>query len=230
MENAINWNPPATLYIYQADLYCKPCGDATIEQLNEALDKDIHGTLDWSNSPDLYEDSDSWPQAYPKWEGESDSPDHCAQCHRFLGRHLTPDGVEYVQDLAAFELDRDGVIGEIVQGWLDYYGIDLDSIDGEEMKNMTGHTPGPWEVTGPNIRQGETRALLFVQEKPFADAEPDPDEQAANAQLIAAAPEMYAALVDLIEQIEAYDRLHGPDSCPISPDAARAAIAKAELD
>ena len=24
------------------------------------------------------------------------------------------------------------MIGEIVQGWLDYYGIDLDSIDGEE--------------------------------------------------------------------------------------------------
>jgi hypothetical protein len=90
------------------------------------------------------------------------------------------------------------------------------------------HTPGPWEVTGPNIRQGETRALLFIQEKPFADAEPDPDEQAANAQLIAAAPEMYAVLVDLIEQIEAYDRLRGANSCAISPDAALAAIAKAE--
>ena len=134
MENTINWNPPATLYIYQAYLYCKPCGDATIEQLNEALDKDIHGTLDWSNSPDLYEDSDSWPQAYPKWEGESDSPDHCAQCHRFLGRHLTPDGVEYVKDLAAFELDRDGVIGEIVQGWLDYYEIKLDYNQGVDKR------------------------------------------------------------------------------------------------
>ena len=22
----INWNPPATLYIYNGDLYCQPCG------------------------------------------------------------------------------------------------------------------------------------------------------------------------------------------------------------
>ena len=25
------------------------------------------------------------------------------------------------------ELDRDGVIGEIVQGWMDYYGIELEN-------------------------------------------------------------------------------------------------------
>ena len=130
----INWNPPATHYIYCADLYCKPCGDATIEQLNEALDKDIHGTLDWSNSPDLYEDSDSWPQAYSRGQGESDSPDHCGSCQRFLGRNLTPDGVEYVQDLAALELDRDGVIDEVVQGWLDYYEIKLDYNQGVDKR------------------------------------------------------------------------------------------------
>jgi len=41
----INWNPTATLYIYNADLYCKPCGITIIEQLNEALDKDTRNTL-----------------------------------------------------------------------------------------------------------------------------------------------------------------------------------------
>ena len=125
---AINWEPPATIYMYQADLYCRPCGKAKIEQLNEVLDKDVNGTLDWSNHPDLYEDSDSWPQEYSRGEGESDSPDHCGnpQCSRFLGRHLTDDGIEYVKDLAAEELDRDGVIGEIVQGWLDFYEINVE--------------------------------------------------------------------------------------------------------
>ena len=124
----INWDPTATLYIYNADMYCKPCGMAKIEQLNAALDKDVHGTLDWSNSPDLYEDSNSWPQEYHRGEGESDTPDHCGnpQCSRFLGRNLTDDGIEYVKESAREELDRDGAIGAVVQGWLDFYGISID--------------------------------------------------------------------------------------------------------
>jgi len=96
--------------------------------------------------------------------------------------------------------------------------------NGEEMKNMTGHTPGPWTVyhddEGVEIRGNDDLMGVII----------NGNEMDANAQLIAAAPEMYAVLVDLIEQVEAYDRLHGPNSCPISPDAARAAIAKAELD
>lgn len=137
MENTINWNPPATLYIYQADLYCKPCGEGIQSEL-EALNCDCPGSksdCDGSCNPGelhgYHDDSDSWPQAYSRGE-ESDSPDHCGSCQRFLGRNLTPDGVEYIRELAAFELDRDGVIGEVVQGWVTFYGIDLDSIDGED--------------------------------------------------------------------------------------------------
>ena len=128
-QNTIDWNPTATLYIYNADLYCKPCGKAKIDQLNEALDKDVHGTLDWSNNPDLYEDSNSWPQEYHRGEGESDSPDHCGnpRCSRFLGRNLTDDGIAYVKESAREDLDQPGAIGEIVQGWLDFYGIELEN-------------------------------------------------------------------------------------------------------
>ena len=138
-QNTINshpddiiWTPTETLYIYDGDLYCKPCGEGIQSEL-EALNCDCPGgksDCDGSCNPGelqgYHDDSDSWPQAYSRGQGESDSPDHCGSCQRFLGRNLTPDGVEYVQDLAAFELDRDGVIGEIVQGWLDYYGIELD--------------------------------------------------------------------------------------------------------
>ena len=128
----INWNPPATLYIYNAALYCQPCGKALIERFNDALDKDVHGMLDWSNHPDLYEDSNTWPQEYSRGEGESDTPDHCGtmDCQRFLGRTLTPDGIEYVKQSAFDDLTLRGTIGDVVQGWLDYYGIDLESIDG----------------------------------------------------------------------------------------------------
>ena len=141
----INWNPPATLYIYNGDLYCQPCGKALVEQFNGALDKDVHGTVDWSNNPYLYEDSNSWPQEYSRHDGETDTPDHCSAsisivgddgltrlstCQRFLGRRLTDDGIEYVKQSVFNDLDQYGAIGPVVQGWLDYYGIDLESIDG----------------------------------------------------------------------------------------------------
>ena len=127
----INWNPPATLYIYNGDLYCQPCGKALVEQFNGLLDADTRNVLGWSNNPDLYEDSNSWPQEYSRHDGETDTPDHCGtmDCQRFLGRTLTDDGVEYVKQSAFDDLTLRGTIGDVVQGWLDYYGIDLD-IDG----------------------------------------------------------------------------------------------------
>ena len=140
----INWNPPATLYIYNAALYCQPCGKALIEQFNGLLDADTRNVLGWSNHPDQYEDSNSWPIEYSRGEGESDTPDHCSAsisivddgltrfstCQRFLGRRLTEDGVEYVKQSVLDDLDQHGAIGDVVQGWLDHYDIDLESIDG----------------------------------------------------------------------------------------------------
>jgi hypothetical protein len=58
---------------------------------------------------------------------------------------------------------------------------------------MTQHTPGDWYITGPNIRQTYTGALLFVQENPFGNVDPDPVEQAANRRLVAASPNLLAA-------------------------------------
>ena len=128
----INWNPPASFYIYQAALYCRPCGEALVERINGLLDADTRNVLGWSNHPDLYEDSNSWPQEYSRHDGETDTPDHCSvmDCQRFLGRRLTDDGIEYVKQSAFDDLTLRGTIGDVVQGWLDYYGIDLESIDG----------------------------------------------------------------------------------------------------
>ena len=128
----INWNPPASFYIYQAALYCRPCGEALVERINGLLDADTRNVLGWSNHPDLYEDSNTWPIEYSRGEGETDTPDHCSvmDCQRFLGRRLTDDGIEYVKQSAVDDLDQHGAIGDVVQGWMDFYGIDLESIDG----------------------------------------------------------------------------------------------------
>jgi hypothetical protein len=131
-QNTINWNPPATLYIYCADLYCKPCGMAIQGEL-EALNcdcpggkSDCNGSCNWGELQGYHDDSDSWPQEYSRGEGESDTPDHCGKCSRFLGRNLTDDGIAYIFEHYWEDLDRDGVIGEVVQGWLDFYGISID--------------------------------------------------------------------------------------------------------
>ena len=52
------------------------------------------------------------------------------------------------------------------------------------------------------------------------------ESQQYNARLIAAAPDAYAALVDLIEQVAAYEFLHGANTSPICPDQAQAVISQ----
>ena len=77
---------------------------------------------------------------------------------------------------------------------------------------MTMHTPGPWVITGPNIRSDNhtdgTGALLFVQQRPFNDSEPDPDEQAANLKLVAAAPKLQAIVEGFLGTLDAPDDSH----------------------
>ena len=58
---------------------------------------------------------------------------------------------------------------------------------------MSAHTPGPWHVDKLlSIYAGEAPDYVFVA-LPLKAA--SPEERAANARLIAAAPAMYAALV-----------------------------------
>ena len=63
---------------------------------------------------------------------------------------------------------------------------------------MTEHTPGPWCVTGDNIRSDNhlagPGALLFIAGPMFHDYEPDPAEIKANLTLAASAPDLLAAL------------------------------------
>ena len=89
------------------------------------------------------------------------------------------------------------------------------------------HTPGPWTVAGPS---GDLEIWSREAHKSiaFLASYPDPANEAANARLIAAAPELLEALEGLMEwreEIRADLRLH------TSPDAllakAHAAIAKA---
>jgi hypothetical protein len=57
---------------------------------------------------------------------------------------------------------------------------------------MKTHTPGPWRTTGLNVRAGD--ALICYATNHWADCETPESERQANADLIASAPDLLAAL------------------------------------
>lgn len=96
---------------------------------------------------------------------------------------------------------------------------------------MSAHTPGPWAAEPllsnskiMSVRcqlQTGTRPEVALVEAPSSGAQ---FEQNANARLIAAAPDLLAALVDLVEQGPC---LHSAHDAACGVCCARAAIAKA---
>lgn len=71
------------VYIFQAAIYCKHCG--------EGIKHDRH---EYEGA----EDSDAYPQGpYSNGGGEADCPQHCDSCGLFLENDLTPDGSAYTK-------------------------------------------------------------------------------------------------------------------------------------
>ena len=81
---------------------------------------------------------------------------------------------------------------------------------------MSAHSPGPWKLGG---HYDDT--VISVRGGVVVD---DPDLTDADLRLIAAAPELLAALKDLIDRIDVTSYWHLASSV----DEAKAAIAKAE--
>lgn len=85
------------------------------------------------------------------------------------------------------------------------------------------YTPGPWEVDGPRIYS--TTKTLVATVGLFRSLE----TASANARLIAAAPDLLAALESLLEwAADVHDPMKQSRINYSGMDAARAAIAKAK--
>ena len=112
MEKAA-YNPGKGEYIYQADVYCEPCGEA----LKRRLDKQGYTP---ANSDESSYDSDKYPKG-PYYEQEADGPEHCARCGEFLENPLTDDGYRYLNEMI-FEHEEDGKgQSEIIEEWKAFY-------------------------------------------------------------------------------------------------------------
>jgi hypothetical protein len=86
--------------VYKAALLCKNCGEQTRQQLA------IQGLSPVDLTNEHSYDSDDFPKGpYVEGGGESDTPQHCDQCGKFLANPLTSDGEQYVLNEM---LDDDG--------------------------------------------------------------------------------------------------------------------------
>jgi hypothetical protein len=103
---------------------------------------------------------------------------------------------------------------------------------GEE--NMTKHTPGPWQsrhdhdtntMVIESLEAGTPWHELAVVRSTIGQRV-DP----ANARLIAAAPDLLAALGELVAEADEHPGWEGHDPDTFGFDLARAAIARAEGD
>ena len=96
----------------------------------------------------------------------------------------------------------------------------------QQVEISAGHTPGPWVVHYVARTGGTTAALIWSDEYGTIVPEVSGD---ANAQLIAAAPDLLEALEGLTDSVEVLDGLAEVDRARIvqSRETARAAIRKA---
>lgn len=105
-------------YIYQADCYCRSCGEKIKEQL---IASGAAGEIN-INDERSYDSGDFPKGPYGDGGGESDCPQHCGACFCFLENPLTSEGYQYVRDQANDKTSHSSTIKE----WLDFYEIDLD--------------------------------------------------------------------------------------------------------
>ena len=92
---------------------------------------------------------------------------------------------------------------------------------------MSAHTPGPWSVEIDHQTEAPEFIRAYHEGEMFdiATLSDETEDIGANARLIAAAPDLLAALDDLLFYLEGYDHDY-PEAAP-KFDRARAAIAKA---
>lgn len=95
----------------------------------------------------------------------------------------------------------------------------------------TKHTPGPWKLAGHSIVTDDDAYCIAVIEDD-GGCEVDPDEQEANARLIASAPALLDALKNLLFAVENADETgyvteHGFIDLDAINAAARSAVESA---
>lgn len=91
----------------------------------------------------------------------------------------------------------------------------------------TEYTPGPWRIGTPPPNGEQTIGTLNGLMVAVATTGAEMEETKANARLIAAAPELLAALIETARCLEWHSQHHGVGMDAVAVKNARAAIARA---
>ena len=89
----------------------------------------------------------------------------------------------------------------------------------------TQHTPGPWNVTGLYVRERDGGLVASINDL-WHDQKTPKGEKNANAQLIAAAPDLLALAYDFGQMLTGMDP-YTVDDASIMRDKIKAIIARA---
>jgi hypothetical protein len=104
-------------YIYQAELWCPTCAKEIAADIQQNYPQQVPA----DPTDERSYDSDNYPKG-PEFEGESDSPDHCAGCKIFLENPLTTDGYEYMKSMVDEALAKGRGEEPHIKEWMDFYG------------------------------------------------------------------------------------------------------------
>lgn len=101
-------------FIYNADIYCPTCAAKIKAQL------DGEGKTPANPDDESSYDSGQYPKGpTANGGGETDSPQHCADCKVYLGAPLTDDGIKYAVNSLAEYVTDDGGTAEVLDEWAD---------------------------------------------------------------------------------------------------------------
>jgi hypothetical protein len=118
-------------YVYQAGFLCEKCGEKIREELK------AKGKAPANPEDEGTYDSDVYPKG-PFTPDESDTPQHCDKCSKFLENPLTEDGYNYVLDtMWSAQKDFGGQFtNPVVRQWYEYY---KDDTFGDDVKSIRDH-------------------------------------------------------------------------------------------
>jgi hypothetical protein len=124
-------------YIYRADNYCDRCG----EQIAARIRANGKGPKDEIDHHSF--DSGEFPKLYDAWRKESDTPEHCGQCHEFLLNPLTSEGYKNVQErLNESKAVKLSGLSGVLREWAGWY--EFRYWDAEDCQDDGRHSEAGW--------------------------------------------------------------------------------------